>query len=417
MEPARGTGPEVRWAERLPSLGARGPVGRDVLLAVAVAVLMVLVTAATSALTPPQDRPPATVEGWLLVLVAVQSLALAVRRVRLAACVAVVVATQVALVALAPDVSVRSAAGFVAAGTIGTLLPAGRALRVAGAVAVVEAVTTGGAAVLRGAGVDAVLQHAASALLVWGLSVLVGIHLATRREHLQLVQDRADQLERERDARVRAAVADERARLARELHDVAAHHLSGMVVQAAAVERLVDRDPDAARAGAAWLRDQGRETLDNLRQVVGLLRGDERDALAPVPGLDALDDLVRTAQGLGDDVRLTRTGTPAPLPPLADVSVYRVAQQALTNARQHAPGGPVRLTVVHEPGGVVLEAVNGPAAGAVSPAAGERGGAGLAVMRERAALVGGTLDAGPADGGGWRVRLRVPVADDEGGRA
>ncbi|MFC8191945.1 sensor histidine kinase [Cellulomonas sp. NPDC057328] len=416
METARGTGTEGWWAARLPPLGVRSPFARDALLGVVTAVAMVLLTVGTTALAPPEDAPARAVERWVLLLVAVQSLALALRRVRPAACVAVVVATQVALVALAPDMSVRTLAGFVAAATLGTVLPAGRALRAAWAVAAVEAGAGAAVAVARGAGADAVVQHAGSAVLVWGGAVLVGVYLATRRDHLRLVQERAAQLERERDARVRAAVADERARLARELHDVAAHHLSGMVVQAAAVEKLVGRDPDAARAGAAWLRDQGRETLDNLRQVVGLLRRDEGDALAPVPGVDALDDLVRTARDLGDDVTLTRAGDPVALPPLTDVSVYRVAQQALTNARQHAPGGPVRLTVTHEPAGVLLEVVNGPAARAASPARGDHGGTGLAVMRERAALVGGVLETGGTPDGGWRVRLRVPVADDEGGR-
>ncbi|QGQ18515.1 two-component sensor histidine kinase [Cellulomonas sp. JZ18] len=416
METARGTGTEGWWAARLPPLGALGPFARDVVLAVATAVLMLLVTVGTTALAAPEDVPAPDVERWVLLLVAVQSLALAVRRVRLAACVALVVATQVALVALAPDMSVRTLAAFVAAATLGTTLPAARALRAAWSVAAVEAVASGAAAAVRGGGVDTVLQHTISAVVVWGLSVLVGIYLATRREHLRLLQERAEQLERERDARVRAAVADERARLARELHDVAAHHLSGMVVQAAAVERLVGRDPDAARAGAAWLRDQGRETLDNLRQVVGLLRHDERDALAPVPGAAALDDLVAAARALGDDVHLDRDGEVPPLPPLADVSVYRVAQQALTNARQHAPGGAVRVRLAAEAGAVVLDVVNGPAAPGAAVVHGERGGTGLAVMRERAALVGGRLEAGRTGDGGWRVRLHVPV-DDEGGRA
>ncbi|WP_136519020.1 sensor histidine kinase [Cellulomonas telluris] len=409
------TGPGARWDTFLTRLGARGPLARDALLAVVTAVVMLLGVVATVRLVP-EAAPAPDVAPWLLVVLAVQSLALVLRRVATAACVVLVVLTQVGLVALAPDISVRSVAVLVVAATVGSRLPTRRALLAAAAAGVAEAVGVAAAVLARRAGADLAVQHALSAVLLWGAAVLVGTYLATRREHLRLLQERAAQLERERDARVQAAVADERARLARELHDVAAHHLSGMVVQAAAVERLVGRDPDAARAGAAWLRDQGRETLDNLRQVVGLLRGDEPDALAPVPGAAALDDLVAAARALGDDVDLERVGTPAaPLPPLADVSVYRVAQQALTNARQHAPGGPVRVRLVHELGAVVLEVVNGRAAPGAAVAPGERGGTGLAVMRERAALVGGTLTAGPHDGG-WCVRLRVPV-DDEGGRA
>ena len=423
METTRAVDPEAWWAERLPRLGARGPVARDVLLAVVVAVLMAGVALLTMTAAADEVPDAAAVTPWIVLVVVVQSLALAVRRAHLGACLAVVAIAQVVLVAVAPDVSVRALAPVIAGATIGTSMAAGRALRVAGAVALAEAAGSTIAVTLRGAGGDAILQHGASSLLIWGAAVLVGTYLATRRDHLRLVQERAAQLERERDARVRSAVAEERARLARELHDVAAHHLSGMVVQAAAVERLVGRDPDAARAGAVWLRDQGRETLDSLRQVVGLLRGDDQqDGTAPVPGVAALPDLVRGARDLGDTVELAEVGAPqvgAPptLPPLADVSVYRVAQQALTNARQHAPGAPVRVRVEHARDAVVLDVANGAPRSAVRPARGERGGAGLAVMRERAALVGGALDAGPTRDGGWRVRLRVPVdgaAHDDG---
>lgn len=410
METARVVVPEAWWAQGLSRLGARGPATSDLLLAVVVAVLMAGIAVLTVTAAA-EDVPGArAVLPWIVVVVVVQSLALALRRVRLGVCLALVVGAQVVLTVLAPDVSVRALAAVIAGATIGTSLPAGRALRVAGAVALVEAAGCTVAVTVRGAGGDAVLQHGASSLILWGASVLAGTYLATRRDHLRLVQERAAQLERERDARVRVAVADERARLARELHDVAAHHLSGMVVQAAAVERLVGRDPDAARAGAVWLRDQGRATLDNLRQVVGLLRGDDApDGTAPVPGLAALGDLVRDARALGDEVELVEAGDGPPLPPLADVSLYRVAQQSLTNARQHAPGARVRVLVEHVPGSVVLEVTNGPAQGATSPARGSHGGAGLAVMRERAALVGARLSTGPTDDGGWRVLLRLPV--------
>ncbi|UZN02848.1 sensor histidine kinase [Cellulomonas sp. S1-8] len=408
METARAVVPEAWWAERLSRLGVRGPLARDVLLSAVVAVVMLGITLGTVAIAPDGDAPTALVP--VLLLVVVQAFTIALRRVRLPLAVAGAVVTQVALVALAPEMSVRSLAPFVVAATLGTTLPAGRALRWAAAVAGVEATATAVTVVIVGASGEAALSHALSAALVWLASALVGTYVATRREHLRLVQERAADLERERDARVRAAIVDERARLARELHDVAAHHLSGMVVQAAAVERLVGRDPDAARAGAVWLRDQGRETLDNLRQVVGLLRGDDApDGTAPLPGLAALGTLVGAARDLGDTVEVAEVGTGAPLPPLADVSLYRVAQQALTNARQHAPGAPVRVRVERTPGVVALEVVNGAPARTVRPARGTRGGAGLAVMRERAALVGGTLDAGPTDDGGWRVRLRVPV--------
>ncbi|KGM13532.1 sensor histidine kinase [Cellulomonas bogoriensis] len=425
MHPDQLTAPGAWWDARLTRLGVRGPLARDALLAVTTATLMAFVVIATVRLAPPDLALDPGLEPWFVGLAVAQSLVLVLRRVHLGVCVAVTVGAQVVMVAFSPEVSVRNLSVIVVAATIGTTHPAGRALRGALAVGLVEAFASTGAVLVRGGGAQNVVQHSVSALLVWVGAALVGTYLATRRDHLLLVQERAVQLERERDTRVRAAVTDERARLARELHDVAAHHLSGMVVQAAAVERLVDRDPDAARAGAVWLRDQGRETLDNLRQVVGLLRedhGDDVDGLAPVPGVSALDHLVRTAQDLGDDVTLDHTGDPVPLPPLADVSVFRVAQQAVTNARQHSPGAAVRVHVAHEPGAVVLTVRNGPSPSTAPPAAsssgrGGHGGVGLAVMRERAALVAGELETGPTDDGGWQVRLRVPVADEDGSRS
>ena len=416
------TAPGAWWDARLTRLGVRGPVARDALLAVAVAAVMAVLVLTAMRYAPPDLAPAEGTVTWFVVIVVVQSLALVLRRVRVGWCAALVIGTQVGLVALDPEVSVRGVAGVVVAVTFGTMFPAGRALRMAVAATLVEAAAVAAVSLARGAGVGLVIEHVISTVVVWMASVLIGVYLATRRDHLQLVQERADRLERDRDARVRSAVAEERARLARELHDVAAHHLSGMVVQAAAVERLVGRDPDAARAGAVWLRDQGRETLDNLRQMVGLLREDsgeagDRDGLAPLPGIAALDHLTRTARALGDRVTVELVGDPVPLPTLVDVSVFRVAQQAVTNARQHAGGADVTVRVTYEVDGVVLEVHNGPALEGTAPVRGTHGGTGLAVMRERADLVGGTLDAGGTDDGGWRVRLRVPVATDDGGRA
>ena len=407
------TAPELRPA----ATSSRGPgeLRRDALLAAGTAVVMATVAWATFRLAPPDLAPAPGLMGWALAAVIVQSLALVLRRVALGACVAIVVLTHLGLVALVPEASLRTIAVVIVAVTVGSRLPVRRALLTAVAAAGAEAAGGGLISAARGAGAASVLQHVVSPLAVWGACVMVGIYLATRREKLLLLQERAERVEKDRDARVRAAVHDERSRLARELHDVAAHHLSGMVVQAAAVERLVERDPEAARAGAAWLREQGRETLDNLRRVVGLLREDDGDPVAPLPGIAALPDLVAAARASGDDVTLEASGSTAVLSPLADVSVYRVAQQALSNARQHAPGGPVRFQLTREASVVTLEVTNGPGAPGRTPDGGERGGAGLAVMGERAELVGGELEVGPIDRGGWRVWLRLPVEDDGNG--
>nr|WP_232531263.1 histidine kinase [Microlunatus antarcticus] len=208
--------------------------------------------------------------------------------------------------------------------------------------------------------------------------------------------------------------------MARELHDVAAHHLTGLLVQASAAERLVGADPEAARRAVLEVRAQGRQALDNLRAVVGVLRqhGGGTGAvgtagaldLDPVPGLAVLPGLIDAARGLGDPVRLEVVGTPVPLAPVADVTAYRVAQEALSNARQHAPQQEVVVTLTYTDDAVRLCVVSGspdPAATPV-PDPGVRVGFGLAGMRERAALVGGVLEAGPVPGPAWRVALLLP---------
>jgi signal transduction histidine kinase len=264
-----------------------------------------------------------------------------------------------------------------------------------------------------------VLNHLASGLITYVVSALVGNTVATRRNYTELVRLRAAEVVRTQEATTQAAIFAERSRMARELHDVAAHHLSGLVVQAAAVERQIDSDPEAAKQGTAWIRGQGKETLDSLRLIVGVLRErpgsggpgeDPHDA--PPPGLGALDDLVRSARALGDTVDLDRTGRPRPLAPIADAAFYRVAQESLSNARQHAPGAPVRIAVRFEDREVALEVTNERAAGRTSSGTArgsDRQGMGLIGMGERAHLVGATLSTDTTPDGGWRVRLALPL--------
>jgi DNA-binding CsgD family transcriptional regulator len=160
---------------------------------------------------------------------------------------------------------------------------------------------------------------------------------------------------REQHERARLAVAEERGRIARELHDIAAHDLSAMVVQAGAADRLVDRDADAAKATLASVRRQVRETLTSLRQLVGVVRqSDEAGRRAPQPALERLDELVATARKGGMAVETTWSGAGRPLPPAVDLAAYRIVQESLTNARHHAPGAAVSVAVA---GGFLLKDV------------------------------------------------------------
>ena len=268
-------------------------------------------------------------------------------------------------------------------------------------------------------------------LAIYLVPMLGGAALASSRRYEHFRQEL--QL-REHERQLESALIQERRRLAGELHDVAAHHLAGIVVQAAALERLIDRDPQTAREAAQQLRRQAKETLSGLRSVVGLLRSDE-EAEESSPGLRDLPELVASTRALGVDIELldgglldgepgetasvrasgsAPTDVPTGMPILsamAEAAVFRVVQQAISNALQHAPGAPITVELRREEDSLELSVLNGPARRPSTDPGG--GGTGLTVMRERADAVGGSLHAGPVEGGGWRVRLVLPLDREE----
>ncbi|MCC2032521.1 sensor histidine kinase [Microbacterium allomyrinae] len=221
------------------------------------------------------------------------------------------------------------------------------------------------------------------------------------------LEERTHELEREREVTAAQAVALDRVRIARELHDVVAHHVSAMGVQAGAARAVLDRDPDAARRTLLGVEASARSALHELRQLLETLRTPHADAdVGSAVHLTGLPDLVAHANANGLPTALTIVGDPVEVPELVQVNVYRVAQEALTNARRH--GGPdaaadVRLRYGSD--AIELEVAN---SGRV-PTTPMRPGLGLVGMRERATASGGTLDAGPRTRGGFLVRLRVPV--------
>ena len=251
------------------------------------------------------------------------------------------------------------------------------------------------------------------------LPLLGGAALASSRRY---EHSRQELLRREHGRQLEVALIQERRRLAGELHDVAAHHLAGIVVQAAALERLIDRDPQMARDAAKQLRRQAKETLSGLRSVVGLLRSD-KEAEESSPGLRDLPELVTSTRALGVDIELLNggilsggadeadVGDALILSPLADTAVFRVTQQAISNALQHAPGAPITVELRRAEDSLELSVLNGPARRPPTDPGG--GGTGLTVMRERTDAVGGSLQAGPMEGGGWRVRLVLPLDREE----
>ncbi|HVL97086.1 MAG TPA: histidine kinase [Solirubrobacteraceae bacterium] len=217
-----------------------------------------------------------------------------------------------------------------------------------------------------------------------------------------------------REAEARRAVAAERRRIAREMHDVVAHSISVMVVQAGGARRILAREPERAEAAAAEIERTGREALLEMRRLLGVLRGpDEEAARAPAPGFDGLSGLVARARDAGLPVELRIEGEPAPLAPGVDLAAYRVVQEALLNALQHAPGAPTEVRVCWTPDALELHVADRGPGPAEDPSR-DGNGNGLIGMRERVCLYGGELQTGRRSGGGFEVRARLPfdAADD-----
>jgi signal transduction histidine kinase len=254
---------------------------------------------------------------------------------------------------------------------------------------------------------DTSLRQHVSALM-WMAPVVIAWLLGA---YLRELRSRASRAEREREDRAAAAVVSERTRIARELHDIVAHNVSVMVVQAEAAEEMLERDkPDRARVPVRKIEETGRAALADMRRLVGILREDEaRPALVPQPGIANLELLLAKVRESGLPVELEVQGAPVPLPPGIDLSAFRIVQEALTNALKYAGRAQARVLVRFTPGALVLEVRDD---GAGVDGAGSTGGHGLMGMRERVALFGGELRAGPDPEGGFRVQARLPLGAD-----
>ncbi|MEU8144426.1 sensor histidine kinase [Nonomuraea sp. NPDC048901] len=241
------------------------------------------------------------------------------------------------------------------------------------------------------------------------VSLLFGYNVRVRRNATTRL---AEEERRSRLAEGAQAVLEERARIARELHDVVAHHMSVIAIQAEAVPLKAAGDPARLEAGLAEIRSLSLEAIAELRQVLGVLRDqDGRTDTAPQPGLDRLDELVSNARAAGLTVGVELPKQPlGALPPAVGLSAYRIVQESLSNAMRHAPGATVAVVVACDDDALRLHVTNGAGATAGGP---EGTGQGLVGMRERAALLGGTLQAGPIEGGGFQVTATLPIAGAE----
>jgi signal transduction histidine kinase len=238
---------------------------------------------------------------------------------------------------------------------------------------------------------------------------LVGDTLRRRTSQLAALEARAAGLERDREQESRRAVTEERARIARELHDVIAHSVSVMVVQAAAARRVLDSQPETTRAALETIETTGRQALAEMRRLLGVMRREDvHDAAkAPQPGLARVAALVGEMRGAGLPVELRVEGEPGPVPPGVDVSAYRVVQEALTNALRHAAAASVSVVVRYGRDDVEIEVSDDGHGPLEDPAS--VGGHGLIGIRERVALFHGDFEAGPRAGGGFAVRARLPI--------
>jgi len=255
---------------------------------------------------------------------------------------------------------------------------------------------------------------------LFAVTFMFGVTLRTRKSRVDALEERALAVEREKQEEARRAIADERLHIARELHDVVAHSMGVIAVQASVGEHVIDTSPERARDALHAISDVSRSTLTEIRRMLGVLReSDEVPGVevgapavyAPAPGLADLDRLARELEGAGVPVEVSYAGARVELPRGVDLTAYRIVQEALTNVLKHAGHARASVLVRYEPGALGLEIVDdGRGVNGRSESTG-RGGQGLVGMRERVAVYGGTFDAGPRSGGGYRVAVRLPYEE------
>ena len=321
-------------------------------------------------------------------------------RRRAALQVALVAAAALAVVALFAPLEFPSNAAFLAMFAVtysaGAHLPRRRALAAIGAVLAaiaVEEIVQGGGDLL-------------FAAIVFTVPWLIGRGVRAQREQERAIADTVTRLQRERERNAELAVAAERLRMARELHDTIAGLLNLVIVQAAVAEQCSSEQPEEASAALALVHESGRAASADLRRMLGILRSrSDGAAVVPAARLDRVDDLVSRARAAGIDAKLRITGSRAAIPAGLDLAAYRIVQEALSNVVKHAAGASADVHVRYGHDAVEIEVSDTGGAGAAA----DSGGHGLVGMRERAAVFGGELEAAPTLDGAFTVRARLPL--------
>jgi len=374
----------------------------DAVLAVSLGIVSIFVAGRVA------QAEGTTVQAGAIALLVVQSVALTVRRRWPMAVYSVVGIGTVVYAWLGYPESVGGFGVLIAIYTVAAHVPLREAVVAAGIYVVGMTLSLIGFSRDSGLALDVLFADFLVNLLALVLAWTVGVTVRTRRAYVAALEARAELLEREREDNARLVVALERGRIAREMHDVVAHNVSVVVVQAAAAERLVETDPERARQAMRDVATTGRQALTEMRRLLGVLRdGDAADDLGPQPGVAELRALAGTVEDAGMQVELSVQGEERPLPASAALSVYRIVQEALTNSLRHA--GPARARVIlrYLPDALEVQ-VSDNGSGGMPPA--EHAGHGLIGMRERVALFGGELTAGPRPEGGYAVVARIPTS-------
>jgi signal transduction histidine kinase len=260
--------------------------------------------------------------------------------------------------------------------------------------------------------VELLLGQLAQNYLVFGAAWLLGDLMRSRAAYAEALEARNAELLEQREENARLAVVEERTRIARELHDIVAHHVSVMVVQATAARRTLESrsaSPGTVPASLATIEETGRDALTEMRRMLRAFRTVDAAGLEPQPGLDRLDDLLHHIRDAGLPVDLEVAGTPTTLPTGVELSAYRIIQEGLTNTLRHGGRARARVTITYGPGAFTVEVIDDGRGAAAALDDAHQAGHGLIGMHERVALLGGTLEAGPEMSGGYRVVARIPL--------
>ncbi len=376
------------------------PRGADVLLAAAVTAAQLLIVRA-SATWHPHTAPPL----WVYLVLGAAGAALAFRRRYPVGVLAVAFAATFSVDAThsAPGAWLILIAAF-----ISTVLARRRLVAVGSLVAGYLIAVWPPWLIGRPGGVNTMFALWLAAFL---LALLGGAEL------IRLRQQRAAALARSREEEIRRQASEERLQIARDLHDVVAHNISVINVQANTALHLRDRQPERAWQALATIHDVSRQALVELRSVLGVLRqADEDEPRSPAAGLGQLDDLIERAEAVGLAVTVERAAEPAPRPADVDLAAYRIVQEALTNSAKHAPGAAVRVLIARTGSGLRVQVEDEGSRGSPVPRTGPAsvsGGNGLAGMRERVSALHGTLSAGPRPGGGFAVTAHLPCPSED----